>query len=246
MGKKTAVITGANRGIGMAIVKKMAQNDVNVFACAREKTDDFENEIIKLSKEYSVNITPIYFDLQDEEAVKKGINLIYTYTKKIDALINNAGMTMDGLFNMMSVSDVKKVFQVNFFAPLYVTQLISRSMIRNKKGTIVNIASVSGIESEVGRLAYGSSKAALLFATKTLSQELGPFGIRVNAVSPGFIDTDMWKNRDQKLYEKVLNETPLKCQGTPEDVADVVYFLIQNEKSFINGSNIIVDGGRLS
>ena len=119
-------------------------------------------------------------------------------------------------------------------------------MMRAKAGSIINMASVSGVVNSQGDIAYGSSKAAGIFATKTMALELGPYGIRVNSVSPGFIATDMWKDRRSEVYDKVLRETPLGRQGTPEEVAKVVLFLASDMSSYITGQNIVVDGGRMS
>ena len=116
-------------------------------------------------------------------------------------------------------------------------------MIRKKSGAIINIASISGLMNTSGGLSYGASKASLLYATKTLAVELGEYGIRVNSVSPGFIDTDMWHSRSQELYDKILVKTPLRKQGSVEDVAEAVFFLADDKASHITGTNVVVDGG---
>ena len=242
---KTAIVTGANRGIGLAVVKTFAQNHADILACARTQTTEFEKEMKALALQYDVSIQPVYFDLSDENATTAAVKQLIRNTDHIDILVNNAGVTTAGLFGMTSIAQIKQTFDVNFFAQLSITQLVTKKMVRNHSGSVINICSVSGLSNEKGRLAYGSSKAALAFATKTLAIELGASGIRVNAVSPGFIDTDMWRQRSDELRTTVLNETPLVRQGSPVDVAKAVLFLASDDSSYITGRNIIVDGGRM-
>ena len=242
---KTAIVTGANRGIGLAVVKTFAQNHADILACARTQTTEFEKEMKALALQYDVSIQPVYFDLSDENATTAAVKQLIRDTDHIDILVNNAGVTTAGLFGMTSIAQIKQTFDVNFFAQLSITQLVTKKMVRNHSGSVINICSVSGLSNEKGRLAYGSSKAALAFATKTLAIELGASGIRVNAVSPGFIDTDMWRQRSDELRTTVLNETPLVRQGSPVDVAKAVLFLASDDSSYITGRNIIVDGGRM-
>ena len=242
---KNAIVTGANRGIGRAVVEILAQSGVNVWACSRTPSTEFEETLERISKDYSVWIKPIYYDLRDEDEIKQGIKSIVDENKPIDILVNNAGFSMEGLFLMTPIHTIEEVFGVNFFSQLLIMQLVLKRMIRQKKGSIINICSVSGIDNEVGRVAYGSSKCALDFASKSIAKEVGSYGVRVNSIAPGFIDTDMWKVRNVDLAKKVLNETPLSRQGSPYDVAYAVRFLASDESSYITGRTIVVDGGRL-
>jgi 3-oxoacyl-[acyl-carrier protein] reductase len=139
---------------------------------------------------------------------------------------------------------MRETMDVNFLAQINLAQIASRYMMKHKSGCIVNVASVAGIEPEEGGVAYGSSKAASLFATGTMALELAKYGIRVNSVSPGFIDTDMWGNRKDDIKDKILKETPLGRQGTPKEVAQTILFLASDMSSYITGQNIVVDGGR--
>lgn len=243
---KNAVITGANRGIGLSIVKEFANNGVNVWACARKESDKFENELCSLSKHTGIIAEPVYFDITDRSAAKSSIISIYKKAGSIDILVNNAGISDESLFLMTSIAQMETVFNINFFSLLYFTQLAAKYMVRRKRGCIINIASVSGIENEIGRISYGSSKAALIFAGKTLSMELGQYGIRVNTVCPGFINTDIWEKRTEELKEKILSETPLQRQGRPEEIARAVLFLSSDAASYITGSNLVIDGGRIT
>lgn len=243
--KKRVLITGSNRGIGKVIVEKFAQNGYDIVACARKRDKEFDKYLDYIASKYGVGVESSYFDMEDEQSLKKEMLGVINKVKTIDVLINNAGYSASGLFPMISSQELKKEMQVNYFSPIIISQIISRTMRKNGGGSIVNIASVSGIRNEEGRLAYGSSKAALIFATKTMSMELARDGIRVNCISPGFIDTDMWKNRDEQLYNKVLSETPIGRQGNAEDIANMAYYLSEESASYITGQNIVIDGGRM-
>ena len=241
---KNAIITGANRGIGLETVKVFARQGATIWACARKENNEFERVLKEIAESCETDITPIYFDVTDEIATKDAIKLIGKEANAIDILVNNAGISVEKLFSMTSSNIMRDVMETNFFAQIRLAQLVSRYMIKNKDGRIVNVASVAGIESEQGGVAYGSSKSAVIFATKTMALELGGYGIRVNAVSPGFIDTDMWKNRDDSVYNKILEETPLRRQGMPTEVANVILFLASDMSSYVTAQNIVVDGGR--
>lgn len=244
LNNKIAVITGASRGIGMATVELFAKNNAEIWACTREKTDEFENKIKEIAAVNSAVIKPVYFDVADHNGVKEAFHNIGKESRRVDILVNNAGISLETLFNMTSLDTMRRVMEVNFLSQIDIAQIASRYMIKNKCGSIVNVASVAGIEAEEGGIAYGSSKASILFATKIMSLELGKYGIRANCVSPGFINTDMWKKRSPDVMEKVLKETPLNRMGKPEEVAQTILFLASDMSSFITGQNIVVDGGR--
>ena len=241
---KTAIVTGANRGIGLATVEVFAEQGAAVWACARMQTDEFEEKIKEISSKYAAAVTPVYFDVTKEAEVKDAVKMISGRSKTIDILVNNAGISVERLFSMTSIETINNTMEVNFLSQVRLAQLVSRVMVRNKAGSIINIASVSGMESEQGSIAYGSSKAAVIFSTKTMAVELGKCGIRVNSVSPGFIDTDMWKNRDDDVRDRIIARTPLGRQGTPKEVANVILFLASDMASYMTGHNLVVDGGR--
>ncbi len=241
MGKRV-LITGSNRGIGKKLVEQFAQNGFNIVACARKKDDSFDDYLKDIVRMYNIDVTTSYFDMEDEQCIKRELKSVINKVKTVDVLINNAGYGQNALFPMISSNELKKEMQINYISPIIISQIVSRVMIRNGGGSIINIASVSGIRNEQGRLAYGSSKAALIFATKTMSLELAPNNVRVNSVSPGFIDTDMWNNRSEQIYKKVLSETPLGRQGNTKDVADLVYYLASDAAShpILAASSIIL------
>lgn len=241
---KNAIITGSNRGIGMATVEVFAEQGAAVWACARTPSEEFEGRLKEIANKSAAAITPVYFDVSDKAAAKEAVKEIGRAAGKIDILVNNAGISVEKFFSMTSIETMQKTIEVNFLSQVYLAQLVSRYMMKTKAGSIVNVASVAGMESEQGGIAYGSSKAAVIFATKTMALELGPYGIRVNSVSPGFIDTDMWAGRKAEIKDKILSETPLHRQGAPREVANAILFLASDLASYITRQNIVVDGGR--
>lgn len=243
---KTAVITGANRGIGRAIVEKFAKCGCYIWACARKHNDDFEKDMKDLEERYENQIVPVYFDLSKEEEIKSGIKSIVSAKKPIDILVNNAGMAHGALFGMTSMNELKEVFEVNYFSQIYLMQLVSRYMMRAKSGSIVNMVSVGGIETNPGYLAYGSSKAALIWATKTISKELGGYGIRVNGVAPGLTKTEMGNYKSEDELQKIVDRTSLKRMAEPEEIAEAVLYLAGDKSKFVTGHILTIDGGRLA
>ena len=238
------ILTGANRGIGLAILKKLAKEGCNIWACCRKNTSETLSTFEQIAQENCVWIKPIFFDLNDEVSIKNGVMQILSEKKPVDVLVNNAGIPYGGAFYMTPMSKLKEVFQINFFSQIYIMQLVARYMMRQKKGCIVNMASIGGIETNAGYLAYGSSKAALIWATKSISKELGKYNIRVNAVAPGLTDTQMGHFKSQEEIDKVLTVTSLGRMGTPDEIANSVCFLASEEAGFITGQVLIVDGGR--
>ena len=241
---KTAIITGTNRGIGKVILQKFAEEGADIWACARKETEEYRDFLKKTASQYEVCITPVYFDLSDETQIKEGIQSVLKEKKPVDILVNNAGIAHGATFQMTSLEKLKEVFDINYFAQIQIMQLVSRYMMRQKKGSIINMASVGGIEANPGYLAYGSSKAALIWATKCLSKETGAYGIRVNAVAPGLTETSMGHYKSEQEIEKVLERTSLHRMGQPEEIAEAVLYLASDQSSFMTGQVIRVDGGR--
>lgn len=239
-----AIITGSNRGIGLATLKKFAERGINVWACMRTRDIDLEKEFEQYRKEYRVWIRPVYFDMLDEEQIKDGVHMIMTQKESVDILVNNAGMPFGGLMLMTPMDKLHEVFQVNFFSQILMMQLVAKKMIRQKSGVIINLASAGGIEANPGYLAYGSSKSAIIWATKSIARELAEFGIRVNAVAPGLTDTGMGHYKSEDELKKTLARTPLGRMAEPEEIADAICFLTSSSASYITGQILQVDGGR--
>ena len=242
---KNAIVTGARRGIGRAVVKEFAQNGINICACASRENSDFEADMQTLAEEYHIWIKPVYFDLQREDEIKNAVKTILGEKQPIDILVNNAGIPSGGTMQMTSMDTLRQVLEINFVAQIYLIQLISRAMMRRKCGSIINMGSVGGIEAREGYLAYGSSKAAFLWATRSISKELAKYNIRVNAVAPGLIETDMGGYKKEEEQEKIINAISMKRWGQPEEIAKAVLFLASEDSSFMTGAVLNVDGGRL-
>ncbi|WP_255342511.1 SDR family NAD(P)-dependent oxidoreductase [Dickeya sp. DW 0440] len=197
----------------------------------------------RLKKKYDVEIIPVYFDLMDYDAIKQGANFIQKTKKSIDILANIAGANIDAYFHMMTMEQLRNTFSINFFSQMYLTQYITKLMVRNKKGSVINVSSISAIDGNPGQLAYSSSKAAIIAATKTLATELGQHGIRVNAVAPGIIKTRMTEDLPTEALDRQLNRCELHRIGLPEEVANAILYLASDSSSYITGQVIRVDGG---
>tara|TARA_B100000700_G_C15015153_1_gene842882 strand:- start:1463 stop:2206 length:744 start_codon:yes stop_codon:yes gene_type:complete len=241
---KIAVLTGCNKGIGKEILKLFSENKAKVYACVRKINDGFLQDIKTLEKNNQNKIIPIEFDLNNEIEVKNAANQIIKSEKKIDIIVNNAGSIHTSIFQMTSSKVIREIFEVNFFSQSIFTQSLIKLMIKNNKGSIVFISSSSAIDGNEGRSAYSSSKAAINTLAKTLSQELGKFNIRVNAIAPGLTDTDMMKkNTPDNILNEVVSSLSLKRVAKPVEIANVALLLSSDLMSYVTGQVIRVDGG---
>jgi 3-oxoacyl-[acyl-carrier protein] reductase len=240
---KNAVITGCLKGIGRATLETFAKNGSNVWACALAFDDEFEIYCQNLAKDNNVWIKPVYFDLTDQEQIKTGLRQIASDKLPVNILVNIAGMTKDALFHMIPMDQMKLIFEVNFFSQMYITQFITKLMVRQKSGSVINISSISAIDGSYGQLSYSSSKAALIGATKTLSIELADKGVRVNALAPGVIATDMVKIVPEETLSKHINQMKIKRLGRADEVSDAILFLASDLSDYITGQILRIDGG---
>lgn len=243
--RKTIIITGANRGIGRASVKAFAEHGYDIWACARKPNESFEADMAEESVRTGAAITPVYFDLLNEEEVQSGVKKILSEKRDVDVLLNCAGIPYSGLLTMTPLEKLREVYQVNVFAQVQITQLIARRMMRQKRGCIINLCSAGGIEANPGYLAYGSSKAAMIWITRCVSRELGRYNIRVNGIAPGLIDTDMGAFKPDAERDKVLERTSLGRLGRPEEIASAALYLASDESAFMTGQIMVLDGGRI-
>lgn len=241
---KNAVITGSNRGIGRAAVERFAENGANIWACARCYSEEFEKDMAELAEKYGVRIKPVYFDLSKSEEIEHGMKEIFSDRLDVDILLNNAGVAHGALFMMTSIETMKQIYEVNVFAQVQIMQLCARKMMRQKSGCIINMCSVGGINTDPGYLAYGSSKAALAWITKSVSRELGRYNIRVNGIAPGLIDTDMGMYKTQEELERVRKKMSLDRTGKPVEVADAAVYIASDKASYMTGHILVLDGGR--
>ncbi|MCU6670076.1 SDR family oxidoreductase [Enterobacteriaceae bacterium H4N4] len=240
---KTAVITGCLQGIGKSTLTTFARQGANLFACIQHEDADFLTFIEKLGEEHNVTITPVCFDMLDDASIKQAAITIQKAKQPVDILVNVAGVAMDALFPMMTMDQLQKTFSINFFSQMIFTQYITRLMLRNKSGCVLNIASISGLDGNVGQLAYSASKAAMIAATKTLSAELAPQGIRVNAVAPGVIQTAMTENLPESVLSGKLSTAAIPRLGLAEEVANTLCWLASDAANYVTGQVIRVDGG---
>jgi len=240
---KTAVITGCLQGIGFACMQKYASEGADIWACCQKQNPEFEEKIAKIQEENKVHITPLYFDLLNEADIKNAMKELLKNKVPVDILVNIAGMTGDSLFQMMSMDVLRKVFEVNFFSQLLITQYVVKLMVRNGGGSIINVSSISALDGNPGQTVYSSTKAAWIGATKTLAAELGDQKIRVNAIAPGVIETPMTANLPESFYERQIGRASIHRLGKPEEVADLMAFLGSDLSSYITGQIIRIDGG---
>ena len=241
MTKRTALITGASRGIGKACAQLLAASGYRVALAARsvEKLEEVAVGVRAAGAEaYAVVI-----DLAKSESIAEGFKKTAQEFGRIDILVNNAGITKDGLALRMKQADWESVLTTNLNGPFYAIQQVLPAMLRERWGRIVNISSVVGEMGNPGQSNYVASKAGLIGLTKALAKEVGSRNITVNAVAPGFIETDMTGILTAELKQKMIDETPLKRMGAPEEIAAAVKFLISDEAAFITGHVLDVNGG---
>lgn len=239
--EKVCLVTGGNRGIGAATVQKFAQEHAIVYAAAREK-GSIDLICREMSERYQTQVTPLYFDVTHENEAKSAIMTIKKQQGRLDVLVNNAGIMQDALIGMVSRSLIQSVFEVNVFAVMNMIQLANRLMSRQKFGSIINISSIVGVEGSAGQMVYSASKGAVIAITKTAAKELAVNNIRVNAVAPGIIDTDMVHSIGEEKIRESLKNIRLGRLGKPEDVANAIAFLASDDAEYITGQILGVDG----
>jgi 3-oxoacyl-[acyl-carrier protein] reductase len=241
---KTAIITGASRGIGKEVATLFAKNEADLILISRneERLSILQKE---LSETYDVDVKYYALDITDSDKLKDVFAEIKRDKKTIDIVVNNAGIMEDAVLQMVKPELIQKIYATNVFALIDVSKRASKLMLRNKCGSIINLTSIIGVEGNLGQSIYGSSKAAVIGFTKSLSKELASFNIRVNGIAPGFIDTDMTRGMEPKFYDKNLASISMGRLGTTSDVAKVILFLASDLAEYVTGQIIGVDGGMI-
>ena len=240
---RVVMVTGADGGIGREITKRFAAEGATLILTSIAATPAFSEFVVGLKRDYQVEVFPFCFDLSDEEAIKAALKDIKALKLKINVLINNAGMPHLAILPFTKMSDVKKVFQVNYFAQLQITQSLLGNMVKDGSGVILNAASIAGIDGDIGNAVYGATKASMILFTKVLSKELATSKIRVNAVAPGLTSTPFADAMGDKAKASMEQISSMGRMATPQEIANTYFFLASDEASFINGQVIRVDGG---
>ncbi len=236
--KRLAVVTGAARGIGFSISEKLVKSGWSVAGC-----DVLKDDLMTAAEKLGDSFSPWVLDITDEDAVQETTDRIEKEQGPVFGLVNNAGVTRDGLIMRMEKKDWDIVLNVNLTGAFLMCRAFSRGMLRQKEGSIVNISSVVALLGAPGQVNYVSTKAGLLGLTRALSREYAARNIRVNAVAPGFIETEMTRDLSEKVREDYASRVPMKRMGQPENISDAVHFLLDDVSSYITGVVLPVDGG---
>lgn len=241
--RKTALITGGSRGIGRAICLELAKEGMDIVFSYQKGAGEAE-ETALLCREYGVRVLPLQADVAKREDCSILVQKALEFSEnQIDVLVNNAGITRDNLLLRMSDEQFQQVIDTNLTGTFYMMREVSKTMLKKRKGRIINISSVVGIKGNPGQVNYAASKAGVIGMTKSLARELAARKITVNAIAPGMIETDMTKALPQNAREEILNSIPMKTMGKPQDIAKAVAFLAGEGGQYITGQVLSVDGG---
>ena len=242
---KTAIITGGSRGIGKGIALVFAQHGANVaftYSSSVESANSLEKEL----SNYGVKVKSYQSNAADHKESQDLVENVLEDFGSIDVLVNNAGITKDNLLMRMGEEDFDKVIEVNLKSVFNMTKAVQRTMLKQRKGSIINMSSVVGVKGNAGQSNYAASKAGIIGFSKSIALELGSRNIRSNVIAPGFIETEMTAKLDEKTVDVWRNAIPLKRGGAPEDIANACVFLASDLSTYITGQTLNVDGGMLT
>lgn len=239
---KIALVTGASKGIGRAIAVALGREGAHVIV-NYNGSEEQADITCKLIEEAGGTCESICFNVAEEKATMEAMESILKKYGKLDILVNNAGITKDGLLMRMTDKDFESVLDVNLKGAFHTIRAASKQMLKQRSGRIINISSVSGIIGNAGQANYSASKAGLIGLTKATARELASRGITVNAVAPGFIETDMTDKLSDAVRENACKQIPLGKMGRPEDIAEAVLFLASEKAAYITGQVLCIDGG---
>lgn len=238
---KICIVTGASKGIGKAIASMLAKNGAVVYAIARD-IDSLQDWAVDLSASHETRVIPLALDITDYTLVKQQIIEIKSKENRIDVLVNNAGMVTYEMISMIDMNRFKQMWEVNVTAVLFLTQLVSRIMSRQNKGSIINISSLVGEKGASGQTAYATTKGAVIALTKSAAKELAPLGIRVNAIAPGMVATDRFLNEMESRFKNKTDQIGMGRVAEPEEIAELGVFLASDASAYITGQIVAIDG----
>ena len=239
---KICLITGCGKGLGQATLIAYARAGASVVYANDIVEGSIDETARQLESEYPVKVVPMYFDVADFEEDKKAILRIKKEQKRLDILVNNAGVMRDALIGSVTRDLIDWTYGTNVFGGMELLQLATKLMMKQKSGSIINLSSIVGITGNPGQLVYSSTKGAIIAMTKTAAKELAPHGIRVNAIAPGMIDTDMMRSVGEKHLAVHLSHIPFGRLGYPVEIANTAVFLGSDLSSYLSGQIIAVDG----
>lgn len=240
--KQTAIVTGGSRGIGRAVAVRLAKDGMNLVINYRGNSVAAE-ETERMCRELGAEVLLVQGDVSRAEDCEKLAAQAKEAFGRVDVLVNNAGITRDGLLARMTEEDFRAVLDVNLVGPWNMMKAVNRIMMKQRYGRIVNLSSVTGLMGNMGQTNYAAAKAGILGMTKSYAREVASRGITVNAVAPGFIDTDMTEAMPEGAKDKIITGIPMGRTGKPEDVAEAVAFLASEQAGYITGEVLRVDGG---
>lgn len=240
--KETAIVTGGSRGIGRAVAVRLAKDGMNLVINYRGNSAAAE-ETERMCRELGAEVLLVQGDVSRAEDCEKLTAQAKEAFGRVDVLVNNAGITRDGLLARMTEEDFRAVLDVNLVGPWNMMKAVNRIMMKQRYGRIVNLSSVTGLMGNMGQTNYAAAKAGILGMTKSYAREVASRGITVNAVAPGFIDTDMTEAMPEGAKDKIITGIPMGRTGKPEDVAEAVAFLASEQAGYITGEVLRVDGG---
>lgn len=238
---RIAIVTGGGQGIGKEICLKLAKDKAKVVIF--DVNEELLNKTVEEIRAIEGEVLAFKVDVTKYEKVKKAVNCVIDKYKEIDILVNNAGIARDGLLLRMKEENWHKVLDVNLTGVFNCLKAVIRPMMKQRYGKIVNISSIIGLRGNIGQANYSAAKAGIIGLTKSAARELGRYGITVNAVAPGFIDTPMTRKLEKKFIDRTVSQIPLARIGKPEEVASLVTYLISEEAGYITGEVIRIDGG---
>lgn len=240
---RNVIVTGGNRGLGLGITRKLAGEDYHVIAVARNVTDQLTAAIREAERDNRTSIHFVPFDLAKIEDIAEFVKTLRKDFGPIYGLVNNAGISFDGALSLMPNSQIEQLVRVNTISPMVLTKYVVRSMMADGGGRIVNIASILGFTGYSGLSVYGATKASLIGFTRSLAREVGRMGVNVNAVAPGFVDTEMTKGLKEEQRQQITRRSALRRFAEIDDVANAVEFLLGGKSKNITGTVVTVDAG---